>query len=115
MSSSIEALTKQVAALGTLSLKTTFNFVSCHTEGFLVQIVCFSYSYSKDHYFSSSPDLADVKATPRLEARTPERAKMRKIYDDPPVLSPQVLYVQEVVTQPKILNRTILSNMIHVT
>ena len=26
-----------------------------------------------------------------------------------------VLYVQEVVTQPKILNRTILSNLIHVT
>ena len=26
-----------------------------------------------------------------------------------------VLYVQEVVTQPKILNRTILSNIIHVT
>jgi len=31
-----------------------------------------------------------TKATPRLEARTPERAKIRKIYDDPPVLSPQV-------------------------
>ena len=26
-----------------------------------------------------------------------------------------LLYVQEVVTQPKILNRTILSNLIHVT
>ena len=26
-----------------------------------------------------------------------------------------ILYVQEVVTQPKILNRTILSNRIHVT
>ena len=26
-----------------------------------------------------------------------------------------VLYVQEVVTQPRILNRTILSNLIHVT
>ena len=26
-----------------------------------------------------------------------------------------VLYVQEVVTQPKILNRTILYNLVHVT
>ena len=26
-----------------------------------------------------------------------------------------ILYVQEVVTQPKILNQTILSNLIHVT
>ena len=26
-----------------------------------------------------------------------------------------ILYVQEVVTQPKILNRTILSNLVHVT
>ena len=29
--------------------------------------------------------------------------------------SKHVLYVQEVVTQPKILNRTILTNPIHVT
>ena len=27
----------------------------------------------------------------------------------------QILHVHEVVTQPKILNRTILSNLIHVT
>ena len=27
----------------------------------------------------------------------------------------EVLYVQEVVTQPKTLNRTILSNLVHVT
>ena len=31
------------------------------------------------------------------------------------VLNIDILYVQEVVTQPKILNRTFLSNIIHVT
>ena len=30
-------------------------------------------------------------------------------------LQGEVLYVQEVVTQPKILNRTILYNLVHVT
>ena len=31
------------------------------------------------------------------------------------VLVVYILYVQEVVTQPKILNRTILYNLVHVT
>ena len=34
--------------------------------------------------------------------------------DIPPVIH-ALLYVQEVVTQPKILNRTILYNLVHVT
>ena len=35
--------------------------------------------------------------------------------NDSSFLMAYILYVQEVVTQPKILNRTILYNLVHVT
>ena len=38
-----------------------------------------------------------------------------RFYLAPRILFYLLLYVQEVVTQPQILNRTILSNLIHVT
>ena len=41
--------------------------------------------------------------------------RSRNIFDSNIYTFPSVLYVQEVVTRPKILNRTILSNWIHVT
>ena len=51
-------------------------------------------------------------------ARSGPRVKDLSNFLDPDpniTFAVMVLYVQEVVTQPKILNRTILSNIIHVT
>ena len=43
------------------------------------------------------------------------RIQIRLFCSDPEKAGTELLYVQEVVTQPKILKRTILSNLIHVT
>ena len=43
------------------------------------------------------------------------RIQLRLFCSDPEKAGTELLYVQEVVTQPKILKRTILSNLIHVT
>ena len=46
---------------------------------------------------------------------TSNQEKLRTTPSKTPCMPSDILYVQEVVTRPKILNRTILSNIIHVT